>query len=315
MHSNLANFKLITTSGAVSVERDQEEARMASAKFEVDKFTGENDFNLWRIKMKALMVHQGVADAISKESMEAMIDKNKAAKIQSKAHSAILLSLGDEVLREVSEEETAIGVWQKLEAVYMKKSLANRLYLKKKLYTLQMDDTKEMRKHLDDFNKIILDLNGIGVKIEEEDQTILLLSSLPKEYEHFVDTMLYGKQTLTMTEVKAALNSKELQRRSGTKTDNPGEGLNVRGRSDKRDAKYGRGRSRSKSKVRKCFICHKEGHFKKDCPERKKKQMTKFMKKGMQPLLLMVMNHQMSWWFPIETQERNGFLILDAHSI
>ena len=66
---------------------------------------------------------------------------------------------------------------------------------------------------LDDFNRIMLDLTNIGVKIEEEDQAIILLSSLPKPYEHFVNTLLYGKQTLTMSEVKAALNSKELQKK------------------------------------------------------------------------------------------------------
>lgn len=53
-----------------------------------------------------------------------------------KAHNAILLSLGDEVLREVVDETTAIGIWEKIEALYMKKSLANRLYLKKWLYIL-----------------------------------------------------------------------------------------------------------------------------------------------------------------------------------
>ena len=105
----------------------------------------------------------------------------------------------------------------------MKKSLANRLYLKKKLYTLQMEDTKDLRKHLDEFNKIMLNLNSISVKIEEEDQAIILLSSLPKIYEHFVDTMLYGKQTLTMVEDKATLNSKELQRKSDAKIETDGE--------------------------------------------------------------------------------------------
>ena len=81
----------------------------------------------------------------------------------------------------------------------MKRSLANRLYLKKRLCSLHMDETKELRKHIDEFNKVILDLKNIDVKIEEEDQAILLLSSLPKVYEHFVDTLLYGKQTLTMS--------------------------------------------------------------------------------------------------------------------
>lgn len=53
-------------------------------------------------------------------------------------------------------------------------------------------------KHLDDYSKIILDLNAVWVKIEEEDQAITLLSSLPKVYENFVDTMMYGKQTRTI---------------------------------------------------------------------------------------------------------------------
>lgn len=62
-----------------------------------------------------------------------------------------------------------------------------------------MEDSKDLRKHMDNFNRIILDLKNIVVKIQEEDHAIILLSSLPKNYEHIVDTMLYGKQTLTMT--------------------------------------------------------------------------------------------------------------------
>uniref|UniRef100_A0A803Q6K9 GAG-pre-integrase domain-containing protein n=1 Tax=Cannabis sativa TaxID=3483 RepID=A0A803Q6K9_CANSA len=69
----------------------------------------------------------------------------KFKEIQNKAHSAILLSLGDEVLREVSSVETAVGLWKKLASIYLKKSLANKLYLKKKLYTMRMDETKDLR--------------------------------------------------------------------------------------------------------------------------------------------------------------------------
>ena len=37
---------------------------MSSTKFDIEKFTGNIDFGLWRIKMKALLVDQGVQDAL-----------------------------------------------------------------------------------------------------------------------------------------------------------------------------------------------------------------------------------------------------------
>lgn len=136
-----------------------------------------------------------------------------------------------------------------------------------------MEETKDLRKHMDDFNKIILDLKNVDVRIEEEDQAIILLSSLPKIYEHIVDTMLYGKQTLTMTEVKSVLMSKEIQRKSKLKEEKNGDSLLVRGRSEQRNGKSSYGKSWSKSRTsKKCFHCHKEGHFKRDCPDRKKWQ-------------------------------------------
>ena len=41
-----------------------------------------------------------------------------------RAHSAIILSLGDKVLREVAKEKSAADVWSKLENLYMTKSIA-----------------------------------------------------------------------------------------------------------------------------------------------------------------------------------------------
>nr|GEX50975.1 retrovirus-related Pol polyprotein from transposon TNT 1-94 [Tanacetum cinerariifolium] len=78
-------------------------------KFDVVKFDGTRDFALWKIKMKALGVH-----------------------------SALILCFGDQVLKEVNKETTVSVIWTNLETLYMTRSLANRLYLKKKLYTFHM---------------------------------------------------------------------------------------------------------------------------------------------------------------------------------
>lgn len=238
---------------------------MSSSKFDVEKFNGENDFMLWRIKMKALMIHQGIYVALDQKAHAARKDTKVLAETNSKAHSALILSSSDEVPREVFEESSALAIWETLNSIYMKKSLANRLYLKKKLYTLQMEEGKEIIKHLDEYNRIILDLHSVGVKIEEEDQAITLLSSLPKAYELIADTMIHGKETLAMTEVKSVQNSKELHQKNEATSSGNGKELNVRGRPEKKENnnKKWRPKSRSKSRqsnkgTRKCYKCKQE---------------------------------------------------------
>lgn len=49
---------------------------------------------------------------------------------EEKAHSLILLFVSDEVLYEVSEDQTASSLWLKLEKLFMKKSICNKLLLK-----------------------------------------------------------------------------------------------------------------------------------------------------------------------------------------
>ena len=76
-----------------------------------------------------------------------------------------------------------------------------------------MAEGKSIEDQMDEFNKIIDDLENVDVKMKDKDQAIILLSALPKSYEHFVDAMLYGReQSLTLEEVQAALNSKDLRR-------------------------------------------------------------------------------------------------------
>ena len=40
---------------------------MATTKFKIEKFTRSNDFVLWRLNMTALLVHQGLEEALKGE--------------------------------------------------------------------------------------------------------------------------------------------------------------------------------------------------------------------------------------------------------
>ncbi|GJZ61269.1 retrotransposon protein, putative, ty1-copia subclass [Tanacetum coccineum] len=235
-----------------------------------------------RKKRGALLIQHGCEAALEvlPEDMEAQAK----TELNKKAHSAVILCLGNKVLREVTGETTAAGVWSKLETLYMTKSLANKLYLKKKLYTFSMPAGRKISEHIDEFNKIVLDLANIEVKFEDEDLALLLLTSLPASYEHFVDTLLYGREALTLEDVMATLNSKEIKERSKAKGDD-GEGLYVRGRTDRRDSRQSRGKSRSKSRGGrlKCYICQSEDHLKRNCPKNNHKKSTGYVKKDEQP--------------------------------
>nr|GEZ86423.1 retrovirus-related Pol polyprotein from transposon TNT 1-94 [Tanacetum cinerariifolium] len=252
------------------------------AKFNIKKFDETGDFGLWRIKMRALLIQHGCEAAL--EVLPVDMEAQTKAELNKKTHSAVILSLGNKVLREVTGETTAAGVWSKLKNLYMTKSLANKLYLKKKLYTFYMPAGRKIFEHIDEFNKIVLDLANIEVKFEDEDLALLLLTSLPASYEHFVDTLLYGREALTLEDVMAKLNSKDVKERSKAKGDDD-EGLYVRGRTDRRFSCQSRGKSRSNSRGGrlKCYICQSHDHLKRNGPNNNRKKSTGYVKKDEQP--------------------------------
>ncbi|GJX45580.1 hypothetical protein Tco_0262256 [Tanacetum coccineum] len=170
---------------------------MTEAKFDIEKFDGTDDFGLWRIKMRALLIQHGCEAAL--EVLPADMEYQTKVELNKKAHSAVILCIGNKVPREVTEETTTAGVWSKLETLYMTKSLANKLYLKNKLYTFYIPAGRKISEHIDEINKIVLDLANIE-------------------------------------DVMAILNSKEIKERSKAKGDD-GEGLYVRRRTDRRDSR------------------------------------------------------------------------------
>ena len=100
-----------------------------------------------------------------------------------------------------------------------------------------MHEDRSVGEQLDLFNKLILDLENIDVTIDDEDQALLLLCSLPKSYSHFKETLLFGRDYVSLDEVQAALNSKELNERKEKKSSTSGEGLTARGKTFKKENK------------------------------------------------------------------------------
>ncbi|KAI5658616.1 hypothetical protein M9H77_27409 [Catharanthus roseus] len=104
--------------------------------------------------------------------------------------------------------------------------------------------------------------------ISDENIAVILLNTLPESFNNVKSAIKYGRDGLSLSDVKNALKSKDLDLQKENKSH--GENLFVRGRVDRREPpshcfkSKGRFKSRGKNKV-KCFYCGKEGHMKIKC--------------------------------------------------
>ena len=178
---------------------------MASMKLDIEKFDSNQNFGLWQVKKKAIMVQHGVQKTLDgvDEMPQGMI-MTKWEEIDSKALSTIQLCLSNKVLMQVVKESTTKGICEKLESLYMAKSVTNRLLLKSRLYDFRIEEGGSLKANLDGFSNIVMDLHNIDVVVDDEDLTIVLLYSLPSSYKNFRKTSLYGNDVPSSDDVKNA---------------------------------------------------------------------------------------------------------------
>ena len=202
-------------------------------RFHVNRFDGTGDFTLWKVRMMAHFRVLGLKDIltdetllmdspVNKEEGDAAVkdpEKEATSTIQTidpvklgkseKAKDLIVVNVGNQVLRKISHCDMAVAMWTALNTLYTETSLPNRIYLQHKFYTFKMNDSKSIDNNVDDFLKLVTDLNNLSVEVDEEVQAILLLNSMPQRYDQLKETLKYGRDTLKINEVTGAARSKE----------------------------------------------------------------------------------------------------------
>ena len=206
---------------------------MTSAKIKMEKFDGVVDYNMRRERLLANLDLLGLTDALQSQEEELRRAESKLrdpsvkggdsdsespkktdpliAEKQWKVRSTIIMNVTDTILRKILKEKTAAGMLKVLYAQYMSLSLPNRMYLKQRLYGFRMNESISIESNIDEFLRIITDLGNVMVEVSDEDQAILLLMSLQKQFDQLRDTLRYGKETVTMDEVMNSIHSKQLE--------------------------------------------------------------------------------------------------------
>ena len=163
--------------------------------------------------MENLLISQKLHKALARKAQKPLDMKDKDwEELDPEAHITIILCLERNVAFLVDGEPTTANVWAKLEENFMTKILTNQIYLKSKLFTCKMEEGTSIREYINRFDRIISDLKDIDVTVEDEDQALMLLLSLPKSFENLVQTLMLVGETLSMDETRNSLLVNDLRK-------------------------------------------------------------------------------------------------------
>nr|GEY97609.1 Gag-Pol polyprotein [Tanacetum cinerariifolium] len=154
------------------------------AKFKIEKLN-ENNFSLWKLKMKAILTKDKCLAAIDERPGKVMYD-SKWDEMDINAITNLHLALENEVLSSIEEKKTTKDIWEHLARLYEARSLHNKIFLKRKLYALRMMKSTLVTEHVNNLNTLLSKLTSLSCKIEPQECAEILLQSLHDSYDQVI---------------------------------------------------------------------------------------------------------------------------------
>ena len=236
-------------------------------KWVIEKLNGSN-WMTWRFQMRHLLLAKdlwsfvdGTSTLAEDASATTVAEFNKK---KQRALSTIVLALDSSVLYLVTNTKTPQEAWQVLQKHFDRGSLANKIYLKKKLFRMQMKEGTPVAAHLKQMKELTDHLAIIGAPISEEDQVVTLLGSLPPSYATLV-TALETSGDLELDMVQSALFHEEQKQESKLDSASSGNRSDSALVGSHKMQKY-KGKKPAKGPIV-CYECGEEGHIRRDCPK------------------------------------------------
>lgn len=132
----------------------------------------------------------GFSHPLSDDDLEKLEDKlEEYEQKEAKMRCIIYESISDSTFNEIKGEATAALVWKKLTAAMTGKGDLVREHLLTRLSNMSCPDEGDMRKHLGEMKILRERIEGMGLKIEDNQYTSMIQKSLPPSYDHIRRTL------------------------------------------------------------------------------------------------------------------------------
>jgi hypothetical protein len=211
-----------------------------------------SNYPTWKVQCRMALMKDGLWSIVEGTEEPPAADNAeltaKFAARRDRALAIIVLAVDPLLLYLLGDPDDPVTVWNKLSSQFQKKSWANKLELRKKLYSLRLKEGDSVQEHIRKMTVLFEELAVVGDAISEEDRVVHLLASLPESFNMLV-TALEANSTVPDLEVvidRLLHEEKKLQ----VKEPNPSKALPL---------------ISTPKKIPKCFHCGKPGHFKRDC--------------------------------------------------
>ncbi|CAM8959458.1 unnamed protein product [Rhodiola kirilowii] len=188
---------------------------MVQARFEIAPYDGKGDFQVWCLKMKAVLSQHKVVVALEEETTKWSEDeKKRKSKIEVEAYNLIILSLGDNIIRKVCDCKTPLAMWKKLETLHANQIAPNLSYVKASMFAYKMNSARTIDENLDEFLKMSLMLRDTPHVLDETSLVMILMNAIPDSYHVVKDAFQYTGDVPSYDRFCTALKTGELELKS-----------------------------------------------------------------------------------------------------
>ena len=160
--------------------------------FKVEKLNGEN-YHSWKFQMKMYLIGKDLWELVTgEETLNATANPEQQRRFRKRENVAlatVCLSVETSLQIYVRSAKNAKAAWDNLEQHFERKSLSQKIFYRRKLYSARMGKGAKMIDHINYIKTLAEHLEAVDDEIAEKDLVIILISSLPEEYNYLITAL------------------------------------------------------------------------------------------------------------------------------